>query len=165
MVSSTLQEGLTNDLNSVLHSSSICCWLRKDFCTGSIESALPTQFNLCQKAHVASVSLATPNDADDAHADDDGDDDDDDAPRMLPFCCSSQAICLNGAPLVVLLASLWFARQHVFRVTLVSQQIVDSVRRKQIGCNFCLVVLRNLRDGITHKSHVEHAKAPLLNCT
>ena len=68
-------------------------------------------------------------DAADDHADDDGDDDDD-APRILPFCCSSQAICLNSEPLVVLLASLWFARQHVFRLTLVSQQIVDSLRRK-----------------------------------
>ena len=68
-------------------------------------------------------------DADDAHADDHGDDDDD-APRMLLFCCSSQAIWLNRALLVVLLVLLWFARQHVFRLTLVSQQIVDSLRRK-----------------------------------
>ena len=57
--------------------------------------------------------MLVPNDADDAldadgaHADDDGDDDDD-APRMLLFCCSSQAIWLNRAPLVVPLALLWF---------------------------------------------------------
>ena len=29
---------------------------------------------------------------------------------------------------------------------------------------FCLAVLHNLRDGITHNSHGERAKAPLIFC-
>ena len=50
--------------------------------------------------------------------------------------CSPQAIWVNRAPLVVVLAPLCFPRQHGFRVTLVSQQIVDSVRQMQIGSTF-----------------------------